>query len=78
MTDETSGTVGPELNPPAVTYSNPSLYSNPNGIQIADRDQAKPLLKILKHMLQPRHKSTRRFAKARAPRRTKQKHGNYY
>ncbi len=53
-------------------------FTNPNGIQIADRDQSKPLLKILKHMLQPRHKSTRRFTKPRAPRRTKQKHNQYY
>jgi hypothetical protein len=53
-------------------------YSHPGGMTVADRDQAKPLLKVLKRMLQPRHKQTKRFTKARTPRRTKHKQSQYY
>jgi hypothetical protein len=50
-------------------------YSHPGGMTVADRDQAKPLLKVLKRMLQPRHPKTRKFSK---PRRTKVKQSQYY
>lgn len=64
---------------PEVDYSESfttSEPSNPSGIQHATKDQAKPLLKIIKRMLQPRHTKTKRFTKPRQPRKNRKQ--SYY
>ncbi len=60
----------------AFTTSEPPL-ANPTGIVHATKDQAKPLLKIIKRMLQPRHPKNNRFTKPRHSRKTK-KDSSYY
>ncbi len=53
-------------------------YVNPNGQTFADKDQQKPLIKMLRKLMQPRHPRTRKFVKPKAPRRTKQRQSQYY
>lgn len=44
-----------------------------NAIRIATADEQKPLLKMIKRMLQPKHPKTKRFTRPKQQRKTKQK-----
>ena len=50
-------------------------YVHPTGQTFADKDQAKPLLKMLRKLMQPRHLKTKRFVKTKV---RKMKRQNYY
>ena len=51
-------------------------YVHPTGQTFADKDQAKPLLKMLRKLMQPRHPRTRKFVKPKTQRKTKRQ--QYY
>ena len=63
------------------SQSNPDWVPSPYqatavGITQATHDQQKPLLKMLRKLMQPRHPRTRKFVKPKTQRKTKRQ--NYY
>lgn len=59
--DNATGVAQPEYNPPVVHY----------GPTHATLEQQKPLMKLLKRMLLPRHPKTKRFTKPRHQRKNR-------
>ena len=55
---------------------NPDWVPSPVGTVVATTDQAKPLLKMLRKLMQPRHPRTRKFVKPKTQRKTKRQ--QYY